>query len=266
MKKMLITLLMLTLALMLSLNEPVLANNYAFSSGEDYKEILGNPTTSDQPVMPDPMSENIRRNKDAAYFPPTYGVFSGEIPTDATSPYHSNLPTGGFIHQNQELPAVGNEDYAPGSSLVSAGFLPYTSQMATTNTVPWYYEDGSIGTLTIDKLNRTITVYEGENDENMLKGAGHFASTSAWDGNVALCGHNRGNNAHFSFVKDLETGDTLTYTTRYGTRTYRVYSISQTDELDSSVLTWSADNILTLVTCVANVPELRYVVTAIEIK
>lgn len=227
---------------------------------------FGGSTSTDDPVTPDPMNTNTRRNKDAALLPPPYGVFSGDIPTDPSSPYHNNLPESGFINQDQDLPPAGNENYAPGSSDVSTGLLPSTSQTAVQNTAPLFYDDGSIGTLYVTRTGKTITVYEGESLGNLAKGAGHFASTSVWDGNVALAGHNRGSSAYFSFVKDLENGDTLTYTTKYGARTYRVYSKTQINEYDNLPLSWSGGNILTLITCVANVPELRYCAVAREVK
>jgi sortase A len=211
------------------------------------------------------MSTNIRRNKDAAFVPPPFGIFSGDIPTNPLSPFHNNLPESGFVPVNQDLPPIGNEGFAPGSSDVSVGFLPTTSQTSTLNTVPWHYEDGSIGTLYVEHTGKTIKVYAGEDLANLERGAGHFASTSAWDGNVALAGHNRGNAAHFSFVKDMQNGDRLTYTTRYGTRTYEVISKTQINEWDNLPLSWSAENILTLITCVANQPELRYSVVAREV-
>jgi sortase A len=212
------------------------------------------------------MNENIRRNKDAAYIPPPYGVFSGDIPTSPSSPYHNNLRESGFIHQNQDLPPVGNENYAPGINTVMAGLLPSTSQTASLNTVPWYYEDGSIGTLYVSRTRKSIKVYEGEDSANLAKGAGHFSSTSVWDGNVALAGHNRGGSAYFSFVMDTEIGDTFNYTTKYGSRDYRVISITKINEYDNLPLSWTSENVLTLITCVANVPELRYSVRAVEIK
>jgi sortase A len=83
---------------------------------------------------------------------------------------------------------------------------------------------------------------------------------------VALAGHNRGGSAYFSFVKDLKNGDALSYTTRYGTRTYKVVSKTQINEWDNLPLSWSGENILTLITCVADVPENRYCVVAKEVK
>jgi sortase A len=243
---------------------PALASDYDFGTGDG--NPFGTSTSTDNPVTPDPMSDNTRRNKDAAYFAPPYGIFSGDIPTDPTSPYHDNLPQSGFVNQNQDLPATGGEDYAPGSGNVSSGLLPSTSQTTTFNTTPWYYEDGSIGTLYVARTGKTIKVYEGEDLSNLKIGAGHFSSTSAWDGNVALAGHNRGSWPFFSFVKDLVSGDRLTYTTKYGTRTYAVYSKTQINEYDNLPLSWSGENILTLITCVADVPEMRFCVQAKEIK
>jgi sortase A len=109
-------------------------------------------------------------------------------------------------------------------------------------------------------------VYEGEDLSNLTKGAGHFSSTSSWDGNVALAGHNRGGSAYISFVKDMHNGDTLTYTTKYGTRTYKVISKTQINEWNNLPLAWSSENILTLITCVAGVSELRFHIIASEVK
>jgi sortase A len=264
MKKLITLLVILTLTMALAI--PALAADYSFGSGADTLGGFGGATSVDTPVTPDPMNGNTRRNKDAALLPPPFGMFSGDIPTDPSSPYHGNLPESGFVPASQDLPPTGGEDYAPGSSGAETGLLPSTSQTSDIDIVPWYYEDGSIGSLYISRTGKTVKVYEGEDVSNLAKGAGHFSSTSAWDGNVGLAGHNRGSSAYFSFVKDLQTGDTLTYTTKYGTRTYKVVSKTQVNELDSSSLSWSAENILTLITCVADVPEMRYCVVAAEVR
>ena len=69
---------------------PAYAFNYSFSSGTDSSGAFGRPTSIDALASPDPMSENIRRNKDAAHFPPPYGVGSGNIPTDPSNLYRDN--------------------------------------------------------------------------------------------------------------------------------------------------------------------------------
>jgi len=250
---------------------PAMAADYTFSSGGSG---FGTPTSNEYNVRPDPMTANERRNKDAAFLPPPPGVFSGDIPTDPSSPHHNNLPQSGFVPVDQNLPPVGNEIHAPGQRDAGpngprggdGGFLPTTSQTATLNTMPWLYENGSIGTIHVHKLNRTITIFPGVSDDSMRRGAGHFSFTSAWDGNAAMASHNRGASSHFSFVRDLQIGDKITYTTRYGTRTYEVFNKEQINEFDNSKLGWSAENILTLITCVENRPELRWAVVLREVR
>jgi sortase A len=253
--------LLLIFVMTATLTTRVFAANYNFSSGGDTLNGFGKSIGYNEPIVPEALSDNTRRNKDAAYLPPPYGIFSGEIPTDLSSLYHNNLQNSGFVSVNQNLPPIGDENYAPGNT-----FIASTLQTAALNTLPLYYDDGTIGTLYVARTCKTIKIYEGEELSNLSKGAGHFASTSAWDGNVALAGHNRGNSAYFDFVKDLQNSDKLTYTTKYGTRTYEVFSKSQINEYDNLPLSWSADNILTLITCVANVPELRYCAIAREVK
>lgn len=255
MKKLMIAI--LTLAAYASLAVPAFAAEYTFGSGPDSSAVFGGSTSTDEPLSSDPMSENTRRNKDAAYLPPPYFYGSGDIPTDPSSLYHDNTPGGAGSGYGGTTDGTGSDSAAV--SLPSApGMLPSTSVSAAQNTAPQYYADGSIGTLYIARTGQTIKVWEGEDLANLQKGAGHFAGTSAWDGNTALCGHNRGSWPYFSFVKDMQTGDRVTYTTPYGTRIYEVYSKEQISETDYSRLAWSADNILTLITCVENTPELRW--------
>jgi len=245
-------------AICMALATPVLAApNYLFSTGDDV--TFGRPTSHNEPIAPDPMSENIRRNKDAALLPPPFGIFSGNIPTDQASRFHDNLRTSGPV-------------FLPGGDLtnpyvsVPTGLLPHTSQLAELHTAPRFYADGSIGTIFVERTGRTIRVYHGETEENMRRGAGHFTMTSAWDGNVVLAGHNRGTFGFFDFVRDLQMGDRITYTTLFGVRTYEVFSLERVNEYDHSMLGWSAENILTLITCVENTPSLRRVAQLREVR
>jgi sortase A len=123
-----------------------------------------------------------------------------------------------------------------------------------------YYSDNSIGTLEFPRFSKTIKVYEGETLENMKLGAGHFSSTSAWDGNCAIAAHNRGVENNFGFLKDIDIGDKIIYTAKYGVREYTVSSKTQIDETDTSGLTWSSENELSLYTCVQNVAGKRLLV------
>ena len=260
------------------------ANNYQFVSGADTKSIFGKSTSSDEIVPVNQETTNIRRNKDASYFPPSYGIFSGEIPTNQTSLYHNNDKAsygvgtninsgGGSVSTNSistnnasnSISDSGLPDTVLPTAEVTSSVLS-TGSTSVLNTSTWKYDDGSIGSLHIPKINKTLKVYEGESLENMRKGIGHFESTSAWDGNVCFAGHNRGASGYFGFVKDLEIGDKMTYTTRYGVRNYKIVSKVRINDTDYTSLGWTDKNTLTLITCVENKPSLRWSVQAEEIK
>ena len=71
-------------------------------------------------------------------------------------------------------------------------------------------------------------------------------------------GSQSGPNAWFYDVKDLKNGDTVTYSTSLGTRQYRVTSVHIVSVSDFTArLAGSSQNMLTLVTCLANEPDVR---------
>lgn len=125
--------------------------------------------------------------------------------------------------------------------------------------------DGSIGTLVIPSLGIRFKSYEGTDSSAMRQGVGHFPSTSAWDGNIGLCGHNRGSSHNIGAIKDLEIGDTIRYETSLGTRTYAVSAVKIIDWTDWSYLHGTSDNRITLITCLADQPTKRVCVQATEV-
>lgn len=125
-------------------------------------------------------------------------------------------------------------------------------------------EDGSIGTLKIPSISLNVTAYDGDTFAAMKKGIGHIASTSCWNGNIGLVGHNRGTSDYFGKLKKLKPGDEMSYTTKLGTRTYVVDSVSKISDTDWSKLQYTSDNRLTLITCVENVGTQRLCVQAVE--
>ena len=150
--------------------------------------------------------------------------------------------------------------------------IPSTPQITVPNS-PAYtsvegmaYKDGSIGTLSIPKLKINVKVWEGETTASMAKGVAHYSSTSAWAGNVGLAGHNRGAKYNIGTIKNLVAGDTITYTTMYGTRTYQVTAVKIIANNDWSYLQSTADNRITITTCLENHPESRVMVQAVEVK
>ena len=156
-----------------------------------------------------------------------------------------------------------------GSTSTTAPANPTTpsyQQPAYTSVEGMAYKDGSIGTVKIPSLKIDMKVWEGETADSMKKGLGHYSSTSAWNGNVAVCGHNRGSKYVIGTIKDLKQGDIITYTTMYGTRTYAVETVKIISNSDWSDLQSTADNRITLTTCLADHPESRVLVQAVEKK
>ena len=162
------------------------------------------------------------------------------------------------------------EDTSGGSSGPGVSVIPDNPQITVPST-PAYtsvegmaYKDGSIGTVSIPRLGLNVKVWEGETSTSMAKGLGHYSSTSGWAGNVGMCGHNRGAKYNIGTIKNLKQGDVITYTTIHGTRTYEVTMVKTISNTDWSYLQGTADNRITLTTCVDNQPSQRICVQAVE--
>ncbi len=146
---------------------------------------------------------------------------------------------------------TASDDYAGDSS-----YTEVTSDL--------YDSNGSLGTLKIPSIGLSVKVFQGTGSSSMAKGVGHFEETSIWDGNIALAGHNRGVNTYFGKIHTLNVGDTMTFTTKLGTRTYAVTSVQKISSSDSSGTSVTSDNRLTLYTCVKNQSAYRWCVTAVQ--
>ena len=77
-----------------------------------------------------------------------------------------------------------------GTPVISGGttITPVYREPAYTSAEDMERKDGSIGTLKIPVLDINMKVWEGETNASMAKGLGHYSTTSAWDGNVGVCG------------------------------------------------------------------------------
>ena len=124
--------------------------------------------------------------------------------------------------------------------------------------IPGFLQGGSTST------PANYYLWEGETTASMKKGLGHFTSTSVWNGNVAVCGHNRGAKYVIGSIKDLDVGDKITYTTSMGTRTYLVETVTKISSSDWSYLSSTTDNRMTLLTCVAGDSSQRWCVQAVQ--
>lgn len=156
-----------------------------------------------------------------------------------------------------------NADFS-NSSIITGGTIeiPYTPYLTVADLTQ---SDGSIGTVKIKDVGLTAKVYEGATDASMKKGAGHYTGSGLWTGNIGLFGHNRGSNAYFAKLKNVDIGDKVTYTTNQGTRTYQVTFVGTIAATDFSYLNEMGDNRITMITCIANQPSLRLCVQAKEI-
>ena len=218
----------------------------------------------------------------ATSYADTYGAaynYGGPNPVDyqiPELPYGVSSTTQIGIMEKGYLPGLQQNAGASisGDYGLSGGFydIPSGSISSGKPSVPAYTSvdgmerrDGSIGTLKIPSLNINMKVWEGETNASMAKGLGHYSSTSGWDGNVGICGHNRGAKYNIGSIRNLEIGDTITYLTVYGTRTYAVILVKTISDSDWSYLQATADNRITITTCLANQPSKRVCVQAVEV-
>lgn len=229
-----------------------MAAEYNIDGPED--PLFASPTSVDQvTVVGGGVTEqsNIDRSKNAAVVPPPFGspesyqTGSGAVLIPQTQTQTSGSAT---------TPIGGGTAYYPPAESVTppASDVTTSSTSSTPFTLPdgLYYSDGSIGRLKIPSIGVNVKVY----------------STSCWDGNVGIAGHNRGVTNHFGKIHTLKTGDQITYTTQLGTRTYEVFFVGQIEETDFSRLERTSDNLITLVTCVRDVRNMRWCVQAREVR
>lgn len=229
--------------------------------------IFGAPTSDETVYVETSNTANVDKSKNAALIPPGFGT-----PT-------SNLLESGEPLTPNLIRDTGTVTEIIGSSTSSYSSTGGTVQIASNATVSesenasytavtsdLYYSGGYLGTLEIPAQGLNVKIYQGTDESQLAKGAGHFTNTSIWDGNVAVAGHNRGVNCYFGNIHTLDNGDRIILTTKLGTRTYAVTGVFKVEETDRSMLSAVAENCITLFTCVRNERAFRWCVRAEEIK
>ena len=283
MKKMVTSL--LAVCMLLALAVPAFALEYSFDAEE--QDGYGKPTSVETVVTADGGAQkNEDVSKNAAIIPPGFGtptsntLNTGEYLTPDLVP--SAMPaTGATVNGDfvvvfppdmsslsaESVPAdlSAGSTMVPGSADVTVTVPGSTSSGYTEVTDDLYYKNGSLGTLEIPVIGLTVDIFEGTDAATLKRGAGHFEDTSIWDGNAGFAAHNRGANSYFGKIHTLELGDRITLTTRLGTRTYEVTSVSKVSETDRSALAASQSNVITLYTCVRDERDFRWCVTGAEI-
>ena len=275
----------LAVCMLLALAVPAFALEYTFD--EDEQSGYGKPTSVDPVVTADGGAQkNEDVSKNAAIIPPGFGtptsntLNTGEYLTPDLVP-SSMAATGATVNGDfvvvfppdmsslsaESVPAdlAAGSTMVPGSADVTVTVPESTSSGYTEVTDDLYYKDGSLGTLEIPAIGLTVDIFEGTDAATLKRGAGHFEDTSIWDGNVGFAAHNRGANSYFGKIHTLELGDRITLTTKLGTRTYEVTSVSKVSETDRSALAASQSNVITLYTCVRDQRDFRWCVTGQEI-
>lgn len=130
-------------------------------------------------------------------------------------------------------------------------------------------KDDIIGILQIEKIDVEAPIKDGTSQKVMQTSIGHFTESDYWDGNVALASHNGGTNAHyFKKICELEENDEIIYSTKLGTKKYKVQFIKKIQDTDWTMVTKSTnqcENTITLITCINGQPSYRLCVRGIEI-
>ena len=232
---------------------PASALEYTMEAPDDY--LFARPT-SDSTIY-EQENPNVDRSKNTALIPPSFGTPTSYLPGSGAVLTPNLVPgalDGGLTN------STGSVTYPDTGS----GGGTWTGTAFTTVTSDLYYSGGHLGTLKIPAIGLSVKVYQGTDSKTLAKGAGHFKNTSLWDGNCAIAGHNRGVRDDFGDLHTLEPGDTITWTTKLGQRTYEVVSVSKVRETDTSGTAATSDNRLTLYTRVKNQRDYRWMVQAVE--
>ena len=271
----------LAVCMLLALAVPAWALEYTFE--EDEQSGYGKPSSVEPVVTADGGAQkNEDVSKNAALIPPGFGtpasntLNTGEYLTPNTVPAAGATINGDFVVvfppdmsglSAESVPAdpSAGSTMVPGSAEVTVTTPEATSSGYTEVTEDMYYKNGSLGTLEIPAIDLKVGIFEGTDASTLKLGAGHFEESSIWDGNAAFAAHNRGTNAYFGKIHTLELGDRITLTTKLGTRTYEVTSVSKVSETDRSALAASQSNVITLYTCVRDERDFRWCVTGSEI-
>ena len=279
MKKRLISLLA-ACCLLAALSVSASALEYTFDSPSTGD--FGTPTSADETIR-ERENPNTDKSKNSALIPPGFGTPTSYLPGSGEF-LTPNLAADGPLNSPSLMASAGGASSSGGAVVLpgpvgSVSSTPPSFSASTSLdsagggssgggytevTSDSYYKGGHLGTLKIPAIDLTVKVYQGTDSATLKKGAGHFTNTSIWNGNVSLAAHNRGANSYFGEIHTLENGDRITLTTKEGTRTYSVTSVSKISETDNSMLESTSENCITLFTCVRDQREYRWCVRAVE--
>lgn len=136
----------------------------------------------------------------------------------------------------------------------------------TANVNAQVFEEGDkIGSLSIPKLNKTISIFEGDSEKVLKKGIGHVMTTPlpGEENNSVLAGHR---DTFFRNLDKLEIGDKLLIGRSDIFFIYKIKKIRIVDKDDKTVIVPRPRSTLTLITCypftyIGPAPQ-RYIIEA----
>lgn len=111
-----------------------------------------------------------------------------------------------------------------------------------------YQVDDVIGILSIPALEETYPIIEGTDEEMLMKGVGHYATTALPGGNeqILLSGHK---GTVFQRLGELQPGDRFIVDMGYGSYEYEMRESEIVAADDTTVITPRGEEVLTLSTC-----------------
>jgi sortase A len=166
---------------------------------------------------------------------------------------------------------LGQGAYIPAKAWVAQELMQRAWQRSASGAqqaVPWPWADTwPVARLSARAGEIELIVLEGGSGRTLAFGPGHLSASAlpGETGNTVIAGHR---DTHFSFLRNLEIGETLMMETVSGVKhLYKIVGIDVVDSRRGSLLLDTEEAFLSLVTCypfeARNVGgSLRYVVTA----
>src|SRR5690625_148948 len=106
----------------------------------------------------------------------------------------------------------------------------------------------AFGVLSIPKLDRSIGIVEGSDDDALKRGVGHVESTvfPGQNEQIVLSGHR---DSVFRDFGELEKGDTFIVEMPYGEYEYEIRDYQIVDKYDTSIIGEMGEEVLVVSTC-----------------
>ncbi|KAA0964904.1 class D sortase [Sporosarcina sp. ANT_H38] len=141
------------------------------------------------------------------------------------------------------------DTHTPSSQVKETIQIPPSNKVAKKELYPVRPKPGEeIGELYIPKLNATLPIFHGTNDDELAKGVGHFAGSvlPGENDNSVLSGHR---DTVFRKLGQVGEGDLLIVRTSAGEFTYKINKVRIVDEDDRTVIVPKPRATLTVSTC-----------------